>query len=355
LELASVTERIEEVRRQLDEIAKDEAPDEDEPNGASLGIRVTPGLGVDCRGNLLIVDHEIEINPRDALNKSDLRRLEHGEAEGLWISICYCEEATEPTRPAVTHACTPSENCTHARVRESSEIRVTLDRPDCDDCCESCCCQSEVNCDAGCLVLAHVSPLPANNVPNDSVHNEVRRMLGRHPLTTIVGVNWWQGATYDVQAATDLAVSGFIVEFSNEVHTDTLRRGVVDVIVYEGGKGNVGDMHYVTGGLDLPDTPLVKRLVWKSESDETFQNGDQVLFRLRGDFILDKCCHPVDAENVGGRVPALPEAAEPSSHPTLEECTSPPNRPGPWQSGDGHPGGSYESWFYVEKQTGEAT
>lgn len=355
MQLAAVEAKAEAIRRQLEELPDDQPDgDGDGDGGGEPAIRITAGLGVDCRGNLLVLGHDLELNLHHALSKADRRRLEEGEAEGLWVSICYCEEAIEPTRPVVTHSCAASEDCTHARVRESVEIKVTVDRPPDDTSCESCCCECDADCDAGCLVLAHMTPVPSGKVEAGSVHNEVRRMLSRHPLTTIVGVNWWQGATYGTQEATDLAINGFEVEFSREVRTDTLRRGVVEVLVYEGGKGNVGDIHYVTGGLELPGTPLTKRLVWKSESDETFQNGDRVIFKLRGDFVLDECCQPIDAENVGGRVPPLPDAVEPRYDEPFEDCISPPTRPGPWTSGDGHPGGTFESWFYVEKDAGEA-
>jgi len=77
-----------------------------------------------------------------------------------------------------------------------------------------------------------------------------------------------------------------------------------------------------------------------------------VFIVVRTDFILDRCCRPVDGNHTGGRVPLLPafhenkpEAGMPKYATT---CIDPPRRYGSWTSGNGSPGGAFESWFYIE-------
>jgi hypothetical protein len=75
---------------------------------------------------------------------------------------------------------------------------------------------------------------------------------------------------------------------------------------------------------------------------------------LRTDFILDECCRPVDGENVGGRVPTITEYAEKygpwrEEPPHHGDCEVPPVGYLPWTSGNGVPGGTLVSWFYIRE------
>jgi len=79
--------------------------------------------------------------------------------------------------------------------------------------------------------------------------------------------------------------------------------------------------------------------------------GDRVLIQLRSAFVLDRCCRAVDGEHIGGFVPQLPDYI--GQWPILNHPIHPPcRRPEPhpfahWTSGNGTPGGTFESWFYV--------
>ena len=125
----------------------------------------------------------------------------------------------------------------------------------------------------------------------------------------------------------------------------------------EAGTGRAANIYNKPGHLvDKPDDGLVDRIFYRDTTDETLEPGDRVLVMLRADFILDECCRPVDGENTGGRVPLLPEYAErfglyPLRHP--HECCVPPKGYGAWTSGNGTPGGTFESWFYIRERERE--
>ncbi|MGB5760833.1 MAG: hypothetical protein WBM50_28215 [Acidimicrobiales bacterium] len=382
-QLESIAADIETTRRELEAAASASVSargpgggggggDRRTPKSRSPLLTIAPGMAVDCAGNVLLLGAPVDIDPRTLLDGPDARRVERGEAVELHLSVCYCEQGIEPTRPVVSHSCATAESCEHARIRESITFRVTADPPPADERCDACCTPCDDQCGGGCLLLAtidlgrvpdggdHGDPDGSGGygdrrqvVAPSAIHNEVRRMLSRHRPTTIAAVNWWHGADYGVSAASGLARDGFVFELSDRIRTDTLRPGVIDVIVHQGGKGNVGGIYYVTGGIEVPTGEWADRIVWRSSSDETFQNGDRVLIILRGDFVLDRCCRPVDAENTGGRVPPSADAVEPLDAVPIDTCTSPPDRSGPWRSGNGTPGGVFESWLYVTTDAGE--
>jgi hypothetical protein len=89
-------------------------------------------------------------------------------------------------------------------------------------------------------------------------------------------------------------------------------------------------------------------LKFHQTSRETLQEGDRVLIVVRTGFILDECCRPVDGNHIGGRVPILPECKEYDRSQTPSACAHPPLSFGPWTSGNGTPGGTFESWFYIK-------
>jgi hypothetical protein len=179
-------------------------------------------------------------------------------------------------------------------------------------------------------------------------------------------VSWRHGHTYtqeeaklllgtDHEEGVDDGLTGLEIRFSRPVLTSTIRRGVLDTWVIEGGGGRSGNIYHKKGGLGLPDTEYTDRIFYRDETGETLEPGDRVLIILRADFILDHCCRPVDGEHVGGRVPQLEEYAEEfgeHSEPH-KHCCIPPVGYGPWTSGNGEPGGTFESWFYIKEREKE--
>jgi hypothetical protein len=122
-------------------------------------------------------------------------------------------------------------------------------------------------------------------------------------------------------------------------------------------------------------------VVFRQATDERWSPGDRLHLRLRCDFVLDACCLPVDGNHVGGRVPLLPDGIAPErqdgddehgsrerggehgghehgghehgGHGDRRLCERSPFRPGAWRSGNGTPGGTFESWFYVTAKHSE--
>jgi peptidoglycan/xylan/chitin deacetylase (PgdA/CDA1 family) len=95
------------------------------------------------------------------------------------------------------------------------------------------------------------------------------------------------------------------------------------------------------------------QLYWwlRSLSDEKLSNGDRVLVALRGAFILDRCCQPLDGVNVCGFVPILPDEHFRRFHKPMPGPVCDRDPYGPPRSGIGIPGGStFESWFYVRRR-----
>ncbi len=132
-----------------------------------------------------------------------------------------------------------------------------------------------------------------------------------------------------------------------------MKKGVVDLWVVEGGKGNSGQIYYVDGEfMDLPATPTTTSFRYRPNTYESIEYEDRLLIVVRTAFILDECCRPVDGVHVGGRVPLLPdsEELEDADEVAITECVYPPPGYGPWTSGSGTPGSTFESWIYVRSK-----
>jgi hypothetical protein len=185
------------------------------------------------------------------------------------------------------------------------------------------------------------------------VRNDVRRWITTYEPVTITGINWVHGATNytPVEARKILQDDGLTIQFSRPILTETVTMGVVDVLIFQGGRGQHGGIYYLDGEVSTPDD---RHVVFKYTARETLQNNDRVFVIVRTDFILDKCCRPVDGNHTGGRVPLLPafKENEPAAGmpDTATVCLTPPHRYGAWTSGNGNPGGTFESWFFIEPE-----
>ncbi len=349
-EIAAREQEIERLRRKLEELCP---PDkEDKP---SMKVVVGCGVALDCLGNEIVVRHPRVIDPVAALSPADLRKFESqgrsGSGASLYLRICFCETPVEPVRPVYTDKCSSTNGCRYAKIQDSYRLEVTLEAPEKEKRCDPCCCA----CDDACLLLARIDNVrPGEPIAPADIHNEARRRFGLHEWVNVSGVSWVHGGGYsDSQAGSVLGrngqSNGLEFRFSGEVLTKSLRPGVVDVWVVEGGKGRSGDIYNVpVEFVNLPATKTTDRLYVRQTSDDKFHEGDRLLIRLRADFVLDECCRPVDGNHLGGRVPLL-EEYEGYEHPedTDEDCLEPPDYPGPWTSGNGHGGGTFESWIWI--------
>ena len=318
-----------------------------------------PGVALDCLGNEIVVRSGCPVELLPLLSAEDRDRFHDGDC--VYLCVEYCERAAGPTRGVYVDSCGGAAECEYGWRQDSYRIRVTLTPPDNDGCGDPCC----EPCQDPCLLLARIDGVcKGQPVRADAIHLGVRRPLSRYRFTTITGINWQHGAHYTLEQAADILGTydddgGLRVQFSKDVHTRCLARGVVEVQVTEGGRGRHAGTYFMDGHFeDRTDEEFTRRLRWRQTSGESLQDGDRVLITVRTPFILDRCCRPVDGTHVGGRVPLLP-GCEPAHHEP-DFCTTPPSGAGPWTSGTGTGAGVFESWFFVkessdtERQGGEA-
>lgn len=321
-------------------------------------VTITPGLGVDCDGNEVVVRGGCAIDLWKALPPHER------DTDTVWVGVEYAERPVEPTRAVYNDACADTSDCEFGWTEECYTVRVTGCEPPADERCDTCCspCEHKV------LWLARITYVDWHEpVRCDQIHMNVRRAFGRHVPTVITGINWIHGHTYTIDEAKALLGTqdedgGLVVRFSSGVRTDTLRPGVVELQVIEGGSGRNASTWYMGGRFAEPDTgsdtgsdteaacgEFTDRFRYRQTTRETLQDGDRVLITVRAAFILDRCCRPVDGTHVGGRVPTIDD------HNTRSAahgggCDLPPSGIGPWTSGTGAGGDVFESWFFVKER-----
>ncbi|HEY1402772.1 MAG TPA: hypothetical protein VGB05_01460, partial [Pyrinomonadaceae bacterium] len=143
-----------------------------------------------------------------------------------------------------------------------------------------------------------------------------------------------------------------LVRFSRPVLVSTLRRGVITVMMMQGGGGRSGDVYNIdVEYVDLPNTRTTDRVRFRVVTDEGPTPGDRVMIIVHGSRILDDCCRPVDAANTGGRTPFVPdqEFREFRRESPRDDCRYPPPFGyGPWASGTNAAGADFVSWFYIK-------
>ena len=316
-------------------------------------IEVECGLAFDCEGNELVVRRPLRIDLLDALNCGPDHRGKYDSPRSLYVSLCFCEQPIDPVRPVLPDSCGASDACTYGRIRDSVHVKVRVEPPKKDERCETCC----LACADHCVLLARSDGFaPGHALSPSQIHNEVRRLISLYEPTTITGISWTQGASYAPDVTDDL-LTQMEVRFSREVLISTITKGVLDMWVVEGGATRRGGIYSLEVEYDLPSTPAWKtdRLRFHYAGDENIDPGDRVMITIRGGFILDECCRPINGMNTGGRTPMIPDDAyQKFKQPEkTERCISPPPGFGPWHSGVASPGGvNFESWFYVNEEAG---
>ena len=372
--------RIESLRRQLGEFYRQHCRDEPRTK-----VRIECGLALDCEGNELALRSSKLVDLVQCLSAADHQKVKQG-ADRLYLSLCYCEQPVDPVRPVLSDACGGTPECVYGKLQDSIRVQVTLDRPAEDKRCDTCC----EPCTEKCLLLAEIVGFcPGHPLREQQILNHVRRPLGHYTPTTITGISWHTGHHYTPDQAQELMGTGdrdeprgkgLEIRFSRRVLASTIRPGVIDTWVIEGGRTRRGIVYRKDGEfVDKPDEGTVDRIFYRDTTDEELEAGDRVVVVLLTDFILDECCRPVDGENVGGRVPTIDEYAERHGpHPDRDrrgdrrhrrheddhphdrnhdpehgECEVPPRGYLPWTSGNGMPGGTFVSWFYIREEERE--
>ncbi|MBO0870676.1 MAG: hypothetical protein J2P15_19135, partial [Micromonosporaceae bacterium] len=322
-------------------------------------VELSPGLGVDACGNEIVVRHGCEVNLWQALPPAE-RTSDGTEVTTVWVGVQYDEEAVEPTRTVFTSGCSDTSDCEFGWTREGFRVQVTSHRPEPDRRCDLCDEPPGSGAAGGCadcqppvLWLARIDNIDwSARVTAAQIDQSIRRPFGRRVPTVVTGINWIHGHTYSVEEAGALLGThdpngGLRVRFSDDVRTEGLRRGVVEIQVIEGGAGRNADTWYMGGQFeDLPETEFVREFRYRQTTRETLQDDDRVMITVRTAFLLDRCCRPVDGTHVGGRVPLIDQPSQPDS---ADPCALPPGGIGPWHSGTGAGGDVFESWFFVKE------
>ena len=319
-------------------------------------VLIECGLALDCEGNELIVRRPLEVNIWHYLNQDDRKIVQDNcgcDGTTLYLSLCYCELPVDPFRPVVSDACGTTPGCKPGKLLDMVRVQITTKCPTLDARCETCC----EPCLDPCLLLARIDHYkPDHALNSEKIHNGVRRLIDiPYSYTTITGINWLHGTTYDEDKVSKLFSEGLEVQFSRPVLKSTLTPGVVDIWTIQGGGGRHGDIYNVDVELDYGSDENIKstysmRIIL--QTDDCPDPGDRLIIIIRAAFILDECCKPVDGAHVGGRVPLinLEEGEDCGHYNNLSaDCSMPPHGYGPWTSGTGYPGANFESWFCVSK------
>jgi hypothetical protein len=352
------TER-EALLRQLEKNPPKKPHDDDNgPRRPPHLVEVTCGAAIDCEGNDIILRRPVTVDLTALLKASERDHLVAHEPRTVYLSICYQECGREPTRPFELDDCATSVRCHDARVAEGARLTVSLDPPAEDTRCGSCC----TPCEECCLLLAAIRVEADEPIGAGDIDLSVRRRFGLYEATVIDGIGWRHGHTYGAGVANALlgtndSNGGLEIRFSRPVRVATLQPGVIDLWRVTGGRGISGviasmEAEYV--GLPADPDEMVDKIRIRNASGERMQPKDRVLIIVRGAFILDACCRPVDGAHIGGRVPRIPPDDEAGKSALDEEqkdeapafCAHPPHGPVPWTTGAG---GNFESWFHISE------
>lgn len=317
----------------------------DEEMAPVTRVQIGDGLALDCHGNEVVVRSPIRVDVLELLGERG--RAELLDRKSAYLSLRFVERPVEPVRPLAADTCgglVPE--CVPSRLRDDFCVRISLERPTHDRACGPC----DETCGDPSLPLARVWWDGGLRIDAS-----IRRTIGRFVPTRVAGTSWVHDGTYRPALADQMLREGLVLQFSDDVHTATLRRGVIDAWVIQGGGGRRGDLYNLPIEL-VPGDPggeLTRTVIARMPAlrGDRIDPGDRVIVQLRSSFVLDRCGRAVDGEHVGGLVPQL--AAYAARWPSLTPPVAAPRPPpeprsfAPWASGDGTPAGSFESWFYV--------
>jgi hypothetical protein len=333
----------------LDVSVEDKAsPDcDDKDELAELVLKVTKGIGIDCCGRLIVLREGWDCRLSRLLDAVEREALLKGKP--LYVSIEHVERPVRPTR-GLADGCDPMAGIQYGRIRDESRVVVSLEEPKhghCQACLDVC---SDPR-----VLLASIQLVDRDKAAKVLSRPELRRMLARHELATITGVGWVHGGSYERRQAELLLTDGFGLRFSRPILADSLQEGVIDMIIYEGGSGRRDALYYKAVDLEKESgATSVTEVTIKMSQPESFQVGDRIHLSVRCDFLLDECCRALSGAHLGGGVPLDKTLARGDArHPDAPKlaCLQPPDRSGPWRSGNGVEGGVWESWIKVVNDT----
>jgi hypothetical protein len=343
--------RLEDLELEKPDPKEGKKPKREDDNAGRVWI--FPGVAFDCEGNELVVRRPIPVDMWSGLSRAERRELEGGKPRDLYLSLCYDELPIDPTRPVLPEACGAAQPCVYGKLRDCVCVKASLKPPADDDRCDPC----QGPCRAPCVLLAKISGFRRGAaVEKKDIDNDARRPLGVYTPTTITGISWVHGAAYKPSDAKEILGGekkgpGLEVTFSRPVLAETLQPGVVEIWVLKNSRragGQTGTLMHIGGEFVQKGGEYMRSLVYRDNTEHCYCVGDRIHILVRGAFILDRCCRPVDGTHVGGRVPPTRQKPAPLWSPPPARCVVPPAGHPPWKSGVGGVGGTFESWFYIE-------
>ena len=151
-----------------------------------------------------------------------------------------------------------------------------------------------------------------------------------------------------------MLAGGIGMRFSRPIRIGTVVPGVVDLVVYEGGGGRREAWYVKQADLETKGwrgEPTLPGDRGQGRSAGGLPGRRPHPLVLRASFLLDECGRAVSGAHLGGAVavrPALTTVADQHPKPDPLPVPSPPDRSGPWRSGNGVEGGTFESWITVD-------
>lgn len=372
-----------------------------------LHMHISCGFALDALGRELVARDPLCFDFWDCVDPNAIQTiLDNGYA---YVTLCYHERKDPRTRRRleVTDQCKDSNDYRHIYTRwlEGTCVKVSPDASpgqSCDPCCEPIC---EPGDDCGIwLARVELDCSDPDNVTLRSTDNSIRRHVTQYEPVKICHINWVHGHWYPQNDTKWLLGGvGLLFRFSAPVRTETLDDGVVDVWKihewptdlseaerkktgrkkkYPGSPGRVESLPIELHHSDGEMTEWLRVTVLEVD-DCGIGNDDRIMIALRGDFVLDKCCQPLDGNHVGGRVPLLPQEeyerprglreqlakvcksdgfadhdynydrmitndVQHAANNLITECHQTHWKHANLTSGNGVPGGTFESWFFTK-------
>lgn len=379
---------------------------ENQQNRPPLHLTISCGFALDACGRELAPRYPLCIDFWQCLEPDAERRILHQKE--AWVTLCYHESKEQKTKlPLDLTECKDlPDSYIYTRWREHVCVKIVPDGPpgqSCDPCCKPICGPD----DDCCVWLAKIrlDCTDQKNVTIRSIDNSIRRHITQYEPAKISHISWVHGGMYS-RNYTEwlLGRFGLLFRFTAPVRTETIDDGVADVWkIHEwpvdlpdaerkktgrrkkppGGPGRVEslpiELYYAEG--EYTDWLRIRVL---DVDDCGIGTDDRIMITLRGDFILDKCCQPLDGNHFGGRVPLIPrddyedagqlreqlaavcksddfsdsaynydqlETSEVQSAATnlKTDCNQTHWQHARLTSGNGVPGGTFESWFFTTR------
>ncbi len=200
-------------------------------------------------------------------------------------------------------------------------MRLTFEQPPeqtCDPCCNPVKSpQADTDSKIECRIwLAELTFKAAPNPVLCAVDNTIRRPVTTYQPTRIKSVNWVHTGVYEENLAECLLQDGLIMTFTAPIdplsiknhdmriydrddESEILTNDIVEVWLCDEHRVGHASMQVLQSQIEVISDTQIKIRVKPTR----LTPPQRVLFHFRADFVLDKCCRPIDGNHFGGLVP----------------------------------------------------